>query len=70
MRFLNGTSFLNHSNIILGFINSWINMFEENDRPIFFELFERHLNEYSKEQGELTLTIPMYYIECQKKHTH
>jgi len=67
MRFLNGTAFLNHSNIILGFIKSWINMFEENDRLVFFERFERHLNEYSKEQGELSLTIPMFYMECIKK---
>jgi len=67
MRFLNGTSFLNHSNIILGFINSWINMFEENDRQVFFDRFECNLNEYSKKQGELSLTIPMFYIECIKK---
>jgi arsenite methyltransferase len=67
MRFLNGTAFLNHSFIILGFINSWINMFQENDKPVFFDRFERNLNEYSKIHGELTLSIPMYYIECQKK---
>ena len=67
MRFLNGTAFLNHSNIILGFIKSWINMFEENDRLVFFERFERHLNEYSKKHGELSLTIPMFYMECIKK---
>jgi len=67
MRFLNGSAFLNHSNIILGFIKSWINMFEETDKKVFFDRFEGKLNEYSKKLGELKLTIPMYYIECQKK---
>jgi len=66
MRFLNGSAFLNHSNIILGFIKSWINMFEETDKKVFFDRFEGKLNEYSKKLGELKLTIPMYYIECQK----
>jgi len=66
MRFLNGSAFLNNSFIIRGFINPWINMFEENDRQVFFERFEINLNKFSKKQGELTLSIPMYYIECQK----
>jgi len=67
MRFLNGSTFLNNSFIIRGFINSWINMFQEHDRQEFFNRFESNLNKYSKEHGELTLSIPMYYIECQKK---
>jgi len=67
MRFLNGTAFLNNSFIIRGFINPWITMFQEKDRAVFFDRFEHNLNEYSKKLGELTLSIPMYYIECQKK---
>ena len=67
MRFLNGTTFLNHSFIILGFINSWRNMFEEAERQAFFEIFERNLNLLSKRKGELKLTIPMLYLECAKK---
>lgn len=67
MRFLNGTTFLNHSFIILGFINSWRNMFEETDKQTFFDTFERNLNILSKSKGELKLTIPMLYLECTKK---
>jgi arsenite methyltransferase len=67
MRFLNGTAFLNHSYIILGFINSWRNMFEETDRQPFFDTFERNLNLLAKSKGELKLTIPMLYLECAKK---
>ena len=66
MRFLNGTAFLNHSFIIVGFIDSWRHMFEDADKAIFFNRFEEKLNEYAKKNGELTLTIPMIYIECIK----
>lgn len=67
MRFLNGTTFLNNTFTIVGFIDSWRNLFSETDKQIFFERFEQRLNEYSKRQGELKLTIPMLYVECRKK---
>jgi len=67
LRFLNGTTFLNSSFTILGFISPWRNMFEENDRQVFFKLFEKNLNSLSKRNGELKLTVPMLYIECVKK---
>ena len=66
MRFLNGSAFLNHSVVIVGFIHPWRNMFDEGDKQIFFERFENNLNEYSKLNGELKLTIPMAYFECGK----
>ena len=66
MRFLNGSTFLNHSVVIVGFIHPWRNMFDEGDKQIFFERFENNLNEYSKLNGELKLTIPMAYFECGK----
>ncbi len=67
MRFLNGTTFLNNSFTIVGFIDSWRNLFPETEKRIFFDRFEERLNEYSKIQGELKLTVPMLYIECKKK---
>ncbi len=66
MRFLNGTTFLNHSFTIVGFIESWRNMFEEYEKEIFFKRFESNLNDYSKSKGELKLTIPTVYFECKK----
>lgn len=67
MRFLNGSAFLNHSFIIMAFLGSWKNMFDERDKQIFFETFEKNLNALSKTKGELKLTIPMLYLECVKK---
>ncbi|MBI9051639.1 MAG: class I SAM-dependent methyltransferase [Anaerolineaceae bacterium] len=66
MRFLNGSAFLNYSVVIVGFIYPWRTMFDEEDKHIFFERFENNLNEYSKINGELKLTIPMAYFECRK----
>ncbi len=66
MRFLNGSTFLNYSVVIVGFIHPWRNMFEEGDRQVFFDKLENNLNEYSELKGELKLTIPMAYFDCKK----
>jgi uncharacterized protein (DUF302 family) len=41
MRFLNGSTFLNYSVVIVGFIHPWRSMFDEGDKEIFFEAFEK-----------------------------
>ncbi len=66
LRYLNGTTFLNYSVIIVGFIDSWRNLLDESDKEYFFNKFEENLNEYSKKNGELKLTIPMVYFQCMK----
>jgi arsenite methyltransferase len=67
MRFLNGSAFLSHSFIIMAFLGSWKNMFDERDKQTFFETFEKNLNALSKSKGEFKLTVPMLYLECVKK---
>lgn len=66
MRFFNGSAFLNHSFIIVGFIDSWREMVDAKDREEFFDRFEKNLNGYSRMNGELMLTVPMLYLECRK----
>jgi arsenite methyltransferase len=66
LRYLNGSAFLNHSVIIVGFIDPWRNLLEEQDKAVFFDKLEDNLNEYSVEKGELKVTIPMVYFECKK----
>ena len=66
MRFADGSALLNHSFIIMGFIEGWKNAIPVNDREKFFKKLEYNLNSYSKENGELKLTIPMVYIEAAK----
>ncbi|GAB6119014.1 class I SAM-dependent methyltransferase [Dysgonomonas termitidis] len=67
MRYYNGSAFLNQPFIIIGFIDAWRNMFEDTHKQAFFDVFERRLNEYANQHGELRLTIPMLYIEARKE---
>lgn len=67
MRFYNGSAFLNHPFIVIGFIDAWRNIVEYTRKQMFFDIFERRLNEYANQQGELRLTIPMLYIEVRKE---
>jgi arsenite methyltransferase len=66
MRFLNGSAFLNHSFIILGFMDGWKAVIPDKDKLKFFTRLEQNLNSYAEEKGELKLTIPMVYIEAEK----
>jgi arsenite methyltransferase len=66
MRFLNGTAFLNHYFIKMGFMDSWKNSIPDEHRLEFFKQLETNLNKYSAKEGELKLTVPMLYIEGRK----
>ena len=66
MRFANGTSFFNHFLIILGFLEPWKNIIEEERRVYFFEQLEGRLNELAAGKGVLELSVPMWYAEFGK----
>jgi len=66
MRFLNGSALLNHSFIILGFIDGWKNIIPDDDKKRFFAKLEENLNKYSEKKQVLKLTIPMAYIEGER----
>jgi ubiquinone/menaquinone biosynthesis C-methylase UbiE len=63
MRFLDGTSLLNHYFIKLGFLDGWKEVVDAKDQERIFSALENNLNQVSKDQGGLDLTIPMAYIE-------
>ncbi len=67
MHFLNGSAFLNHYFIKLGWLDSWRQLIPEPERITFFTALELLLNEYSKLNNGLKLTVPMLYIEGIKK---
>jgi ubiquinone/menaquinone biosynthesis C-methylase UbiE len=58
MRFANGTALLNHHFIKLGFLDGWKEV-ASGDRDVF----DRLQSELDR-RGELTLTIPMAYVEA------
>jgi len=66
MRFLDGTAFLNHYFIKLGWLSSWRDLIPEADRIVVFTALERNLNELARREGSLVLNVPMLFIEGEK----
>lgn len=66
MRFADGSAFLRHSFIKIGFLPSWKAIVDSSDLYRVFERLERKLNELAAKKEGLTLTIPMAYMEAQK----
>jgi SAM-dependent methyltransferase len=66
MRFLDGTAFLNHYFIKLGWLQSWKDLIPATLRQEFFAALEHNLNEHAKKEGCLALPVPMAFIEAQK----
>lgn len=66
MRFLDGTAFLNHHFVKLGWLSSWKAIIPEDLQFEIFTLLEEKLNSYAKENKGLYLIVPMLYIEVEK----
>ncbi len=63
MRFLDGSAFLNHHFIKLGWLGSWKALVPNELQARLFGQIEERLNELAAHEGALTLTVPMAYIE-------
>ncbi|MFZ4798026.1 MAG: class I SAM-dependent methyltransferase [Bacteroidia bacterium] len=66
MKFVDGTAFLNHYFIKLGWLSSWTNLFPKQDLQEIFTALEQNLNSYSNENDGLNLTVPMLFMEGEK----
>jgi arsenite methyltransferase len=66
MRFADGSAFLNHYFIKLGWLSSWKEIIPEAEHAAIFTLLETALNNYAVANGGLNLTVPMAYIEGHK----
>ena len=66
MRFADGSSFLRHAFIRLGFLPAWQSVVLPDAVERTFAVLERQLNTVAAERGELVLTIPMACVEAQK----
>src|SRR5205814_611390 len=65
-RYLDGTAFLNHFFIKLGFLDGWKSAVNPEDEKEIFAAIEERLNRRAGEEGELKLTIPMLFIQAEK----
>ena len=70
MRFADGTSFLRHYFIRLGFVPGWKSIVTADMLQTTFETLERNLNTVAAQRGELAQTIPLAVIEARKEITH
>lgn len=61
-RFASGTALFNHHFIKLGFLDGWKQVVRGRE-PEMFERLRRRLDEIARQDGQLSLTIPMAYIE-------
>lgn len=63
IRYLDGTSMLNHFLTILGFLDGWRNILPSEKHEEVFAALEERLNILAEIKGELKMTIPILYIE-------
>jgi arsenite methyltransferase len=66
MKFVDGTAFLNHHFIRLGWLTTWMNIFPKEKLEQIFSALEEKLNIFSRENGGLKFTVPMAYVEGMK----
>lgn len=67
IRYTSGTAMLRHYFIKLSFLGGWKNVVAPADRQRVFSDLEARLNRMAEQHGELEFTIPMAYIEGQKR---
>lgn len=63
MKFLDGSAFLNHYFVKLGWLASWKALLPEAEMTAIFTALEHNLNAFSMASGGLALTVPMAYME-------
>lgn len=63
MNFLDGSAFLNHPFVKLGWLSSWRELVPLSMRQLVFARLEENLNAFAMEAEGLKLTVPMAYFE-------
>jgi arsenite methyltransferase len=63
MRFLDGSAFLRHFLIVIGFLGGWREVIDSMDEGDIFAEIEKKLNAVAAKEGQLRMSIPMLYLE-------
>lgn len=63
MKFADGSAFLNHYFVKLGWLQSWKGLTAGQAMEGIFSLLEQKLNAYAAKAGQLTLSVPMAFVE-------
>ncbi len=67
LRYLDGTAFFNHTFIQMAFMEAWRGVLPDSLEDEVFAELETRLNRLANRQGELALTVPMAYIEAERR---
>ncbi len=67
LRFRDGSALLRHHFIRLAFLPAWRDLIPAESRSEFFTALETRLNTLAEKQGCLALTIPMGYVEANRR---
>jgi len=66
LRYLDGSAFLRHFFIRLGFLSDWRGVIDAHDEAEIFGQVEDRLNQKARQDGELRMTIPMLLVEAER----
>ncbi len=69
LRYLDGSAFLRHYFVRLGFLPGWRSVVDPAGETVVFAALEARLNAIARERGELRLTIPMLLMEARRAAT-
>lgn len=67
MQFADGSAFLDHHFVKLGWLSSWIDLLAGENVEEIFTRIETNLNDLAAKQNGLRLTVPMAFIEGIKR---
>jgi hypothetical protein len=67
MRFLDGSAFLRHYFVRLGFLGGWKAMVPADDAATVFRALEEELDRLAASSGTLELAVPMAYLEGERR---
>ena len=66
LRYLDGSALFHHLLTQVGFLGGWRQVVDPEDEEQVFMLLENKLNQVAKARGELSMTVPMLYLEAEK----
>jgi hypothetical protein len=66
MKFVDGSAFLNHYFVKLGWLSSWTELIPNDLKEKVFGVLEHDLNQHARQYGHLSLSVPMAFIEGKK----
>lgn len=67
MKFLDGSAFLNHYFVKLGWLSSWRDLLPPEKMKEIFMTLEQNLNSHAQRSQGLSLTVPMLFMEAEKR---